>query len=44
MCQKNYTIETEKKKVFKYKHLNYIERTQIIKKLIFYVKYGKIYM
>ena len=29
MCQKNYNIKIEKKKEFKYKHLNYIERTQI---------------
>lgn len=29
MCQKNYNIENEKKKEFKYKHLNYTERTQI---------------
>lgn len=29
MCQKNYNIEKEKKKEFKYKHLNYTERTQI---------------
>ena len=29
MCQKNYNIEKEKKKGLKYKHLNYVERTQI---------------
>ena len=29
MCQKDYNIEKEKKKEFKYKHLNYTERTQI---------------
>ncbi|MCI8700315.1 MAG: IS30 family transposase [Clostridia bacterium] len=29
MCQKNYNIEKEKNKEFKYKHLNYTERTQI---------------
>ena len=29
MCQKNYNIESGKKKEFKYKHLNYTERTQI---------------
>ena len=29
MCQKNYNIEKEKKKEFKYKHLNYTERTMI---------------
>ena len=29
MCQKNYNIEKEKDKEFKYKHLNYTERTQI---------------
>ena len=29
MCQKNYNIQKDKKKEFKYKHLNYTERTQI---------------
>lgn len=29
MCQKNYNKENKKNKEFKYKHLNYIERTQI---------------
>src|SRR5574344_1421993 len=29
MCQKNYNIEKKKKKEFKYKHLNYTEKTQI---------------
>ena len=29
MCQKNYNIEKKEKKEFKYKHLNYTEKTQI---------------
>lgn len=29
MCQKNYNIENKEKKEFKYKHLNYTEKTQI---------------
>lgn len=29
MCQKNYNIEKKQKKEFKYKHLNYTEKTQI---------------
>ena len=29
MCKKNYNIKKEKNKEFKYKHLNYTERTQI---------------
>lgn len=29
MCQKNYNIKKGKKKEYKYKHLNYTERTQI---------------
>ena len=29
MCQKNYNIENKQKKEFKYKHLNYTEKTQI---------------
>ena len=29
MCQENYSIEKGKNKEFKYKHLNYTERTQI---------------
>lgn len=29
MCQKNYNIKNKEKKEFKYKHLNYVEKTQI---------------
>lgn len=29
MCQKNYNTENKKNKEFKYKHLNYVEKTQI---------------
>lgn len=29
MCQENYNIESKQKKEFKYKHLNYTEKTQI---------------
>ena len=29
MCQENYNIEDKQKKEFKYKHLNYTEKTQI---------------
>jgi transposase, IS30 family len=29
MCQKNYNIEKKQRKEFKYKHLNYTEKTQI---------------
>lgn len=29
MCQRNYNMEKREKKEFQYKHLNYIEKTQI---------------